>query len=135
MPRSTASTSQASRSHAQSSQPTMVQREIIFETTFDVNEDFKNFEATQWAVQEFTRHGLKKLFKPITSMAYTRLVVQFYTNLYIDCNRRGVLFSTVQGKKIEVTTADIVAALKCNDEHPLQLHNWMNSQSLSMSLK
>ena len=51
-------------------------------------------------------------------MAYTRLVVQFYTNLHTNCNRRGVLFSTVHGKQIEVTTADIAAALKCNDEHP-----------------
>jgi hypothetical protein len=80
--------------------------------------DFKNFEATQWAVQEFTRRGLKKLFKPITSTAYTKLVVQFYSNLYTDCNRRGVLFSNVKGKPVEVTTADIAAALKCNDDHP-----------------
>jgi hypothetical protein len=28
------------------------------------------------------------------------------------------LFSTVQGKQIKVTSLDIVAALKCNDEHP-----------------
>jgi hypothetical protein len=35
-----------------------------------------------------------------------------------NCNRRGVLFSTVQGKQVEMTTADIAAAFKCNDEHP-----------------
>jgi hypothetical protein len=68
---------------------------------------------------EFTRHGLKKLFKPVTSTAYTKLVVQFYSNLYTNCNKRGVLFSNVKGKQVEVTTADIAAALKCNDEHPL----------------
>jgi hypothetical protein len=45
-------------------------------------------------------------------------VVQFYSNLHTDCNRRGVLFSNVKGKQVEVKTADIVAALKCNDEHP-----------------
>jgi GTPase Era involved in 16S rRNA processing len=28
------------------------------------------------------------------------------------------MFSTVQGKQVEVTTADIVAALHYNDEHP-----------------
>jgi hypothetical protein len=61
---------------------------------------------------------LKKLFKPVTSTAYTKLVVQFYTNLFTDCNRRGVLFSTVQGKQVVVTTSDIVAALHCNDEQP-----------------
>jgi hypothetical protein len=30
----------------------------------------------------------------------------------------GTLFSTVQGKQMEVTTSDIAAALHCNDEHP-----------------
>jgi hypothetical protein len=49
---------------------------------------------------------------------YTKLVVQFYSNLYTDCNRRGVLFANVKGKPIEVTTTDIAAALKCNDDHP-----------------
>jgi hypothetical protein len=95
----------------------MEQREIIFETKFDINGDFKNFEATKWVVQEFTRRGLKKLFKPVTSTAYTKLVAQFYSNLYIDCNRRGVLFSNIKGKPVEVTTTDIAAALKCNDDH------------------
>jgi hypothetical protein len=51
-------------------------------------------------------------------MKYTKLVVQFYAHLYTNCNRQGILFSTVQGKQVEVTTTDIAAALKCNDEHP-----------------
>jgi hypothetical protein len=117
MPRTTPSTSQASSSHAQSSHPTCEQHEIIL-TEFDINGDFKNLKATQWAIQEFKCHGLKKLFKPVTSTAYTRLVVQFYSNLFTDCNRRGVMFSTVQGKQVEVTIADIAATLHCNDEHP-----------------
>jgi hypothetical protein len=135
MPQTTASTSQASNFRAQLSQPTCEQREIIFETTFDINGDFKNFEATQWAIQEFTGHGLKKLFKPITSTSYTKLVVQFYTNLYTNCNMKGVLFSTVQRKQVEMTTADIATTLKCNDEHPLQLHKLMHSRSPFISLK
>jgi hypothetical protein len=61
---------------------------------------------------------LKKLFKPVTSTAYTRLVVQFYSNLSKDCNKPGTLSSTVQGKQVDVTTSDIAAALHCNDEHP-----------------
>ena len=89
-------------------------------TKFDTNGDFKNFKATQWAVREFKRQGLKKLFKPITSTAYTKLIIQFYANLSTDCTRRGVLFSTVQGKQVEVTTSDIADALKCNDEHLLE---------------
>jgi hypothetical protein len=38
--------------------------------------------------------------------------------MYIDCNRRGVLFSNIKGMPVEVTTTDITAALKCNDDHP-----------------
>jgi hypothetical protein len=66
MPRTTPSTSQASSSRAQSSHPTIEQREILSEIEFDINDDLKNFEATQWAVQEFKCRGLKKLFKPVT---------------------------------------------------------------------
>jgi hypothetical protein len=112
------STSQASSSHAQSSHPTFEQREIIFETEFDINGDFKNFEAIQWAIQEFKCCGLKKLLKPVTSTAYTRLVVQFYANLSQDCNKPSTMFSSIQGKQVEVTTLDIAATLHCNDEHP-----------------
>jgi hypothetical protein len=75
MPRTTQSTSQASSSRAQSSHPTIEQQEILFETEFDINGDFKNFEATQWAIQEFKRRGLKKLFKPVTSTTYTKLII------------------------------------------------------------
>jgi hypothetical protein len=113
MPKTTLVTSQAS-----SSRPTIEQWEIIFETTFNIDGDFKKFEATQWVVQEFKRRGLKKLFKLVTSTAYTKLIVQFYENLLTDYNRQGVLFSIVQGKKVDVTSSNIAAALKCNDEHP-----------------
>jgi hypothetical protein len=127
MPRATRSTSEASSSRAQFSHPTFEQWEIIFETEFDINGDLKIFEATQWTVQEFKHRGLKKLFKhrglkklfkPITSTAYTRLVVQFYSNLSRDCNKSGTLSSTIQGKQVDVTTSDIAAALHCNDERP-----------------
>jgi hypothetical protein len=123
MPRTTPSTSQDSSSQATSSRPTFEQWEILFETEFDVSGDFKHFKATQWAVQEFKCRGLKKLFKPVTSIAYIKLIIQFYENLSTDCNRWGVLFSMVQGKRVKVTTSDIADALKCNDEHPLQMHN------------
>jgi hypothetical protein len=118
MPRTTQSTSQASSSRAQSSHPTIEQRDILFETEFDINGDFKNFEATQWAIREFKRRGLKKLFKPVTSTAYTKLIVEFYSNLSRDCNKPGTLSSRVKGKPLDVTTSDIAAALHCNDEHP-----------------
>jgi hypothetical protein len=52
-------------------------------------------------------------------MAYTRLVIQFYSNLSRDCNKPGTLSSTVQGKQLDVTTSDIATTLHCNDEHPI----------------
>jgi hypothetical protein len=70
MLKTTPSTFQALGSRAQSSRPTFEQRELLSEIEFDINGDFKNFEATQWAVQEFKRHGLQKLFKLVTSTAY-----------------------------------------------------------------
>jgi hypothetical protein len=70
------------------------------------------------AIQEFKRRGLKKLFKPVTSTAYTSLVIQFYSNLSRDCNKPGTLSSIVKGKPLDVTTSDIAAALHCNDEQP-----------------
>jgi hypothetical protein len=59
-----------------------------------------------------------KLFKPVTSTAYTRLVIQFYSNLSRDCNKPGTLSSIVKGKHVDVTALDIAAALHCNDEQP-----------------
>jgi hypothetical protein len=51
-------------------------------------------------------------------MAYTRLVIQFYSNLSRDCNKPGTLSSIVKGKQVDVTTSDIAAALHCSDEQP-----------------
>ena len=86
----------------------------MLETSFAIKEDFINFEATSWAVQELKRRGLKRLFKPVTSTAYERLVKSFYENLTYDCNRPDVLSSSIDDRDIEVTVADITAALKCN---------------------
>jgi hypothetical protein len=133
MPRTIQSASQASSSRAQSSHPTIEQREILFETEFNVNGDFKNFEATQWAIQEFKRRGLKKLFKPVTSTAYTKLVVQFYSNLSRDCSKPGTLSSIVKGKQLDVTTSDIAARCIATMSTHRLMHNLMTSQILSMS--
>jgi hypothetical protein len=44
------------------------------ENIFAIKEEFSNNEATSWAVQELKNRGLKRLFKPIASTAYGRLV-------------------------------------------------------------
>ena len=88
----------------------------MLETSFAIKEDFTNFEATSWAVQELKHRGLKRLFKPVTSIAYERLVRSFYGNLTYDCNRPDVLSSSIDDRDVEVTIADIAAALKFHIE-------------------
>jgi hypothetical protein len=98
---------------------------LILETSFAVKKDFSKFEATSWAVQELKRRGLKRLFKPITSTAYERLVQSFYENLKYDCNRPDVLTSSIDDRDVEVTVADIAAALKCSAEQPEADDQWI----------
>ena len=88
------------------------------ETSFAIQNDFEDFEATMWAVQEFKRHGLKWLFKPITLIAYSRLVQNFYEHLTYDCNWQDILSFSIDDIDIEVTTLDIAAALKYHVECP-----------------
>jgi hypothetical protein len=54
--------------------PPFESRKLILENTFAIKEEFSNNEATSWAVQELKNQGLKRLFKPIASTAYERLV-------------------------------------------------------------
>jgi hypothetical protein len=91
---------------------------LILETTFAVKEDFYKDDATKWAVQELKHRGLKRLFKPVTSTAYERLVWSFYENLKYNCNRPDILVSSIDDRDVEVTIADIAAVLKCHHEPP-----------------
>jgi hypothetical protein len=51
---------------------------LLLESTFAIKEVFSNNKATSWAVEELKRRGLKRLFKPVASTAYERLVREFY---------------------------------------------------------
>jgi hypothetical protein len=62
----------------------MESRKLLLENTFAVKEEFSNNVATSWAIEELNRQGLKRLFKPVASTAYERLVREFYTHLRID---------------------------------------------------
>jgi hypothetical protein len=53
-------------------------RKLLLENTFAIKEEFSNNEATTWAVQELKRRGLRRLFKPVASTTYERLVREFY---------------------------------------------------------
>jgi hypothetical protein len=62
---------------------------------------------------------LKRLFKPVASTAYECLVREFYKYLSLDCDQPDVLFSSIDGREVEVTIADVAAVLKCSHE-PLE---------------
>jgi hypothetical protein len=116
MPRGQASSSRSSGTQAMVVRPPFESRKLMLETSFAIKKDFSKFEATSWAVQELKRHGLKRLFKPVTSTAYECLVRSFYENLKYDCSRPDVLSSSIDDRDVEVTVADIAAALKCSAE-------------------
>jgi hypothetical protein len=73
------------------------------------------------AVQELKHCGLERLFNPITSTTYERLVQSIYENLTYDCNRLDVLSSSIDDRDVKVTVANIAAALKCHAERLRQM--------------
>jgi hypothetical protein len=85
---------------------------------FAIKNEFSKNEATKWAVQEMKHRGLKRLFKPIASTAYERLVWTFYKHLRYDYSRPNVLVFSIDDRDMEVTIADIAAILKCSHEPP-----------------
>jgi hypothetical protein len=102
----------------------------LLENTFAVKEVFSNNEATSWAVEEFKRRGLKRLFKPVASTAYERLVREFYSHLRIDGDQPDILFSSFDGREVEVTIEDIAAVLKCSHELPESDIPWLECPSM-----
>jgi hypothetical protein len=94
-------------------------QKLILENTFAIKEEFSNNDATSWAVQELKHWGLKRLFKPVASTAYERLVRAFYKHLSYDCSQPDVLVSSIDGREVEVTIANVAAVLKCNHK-PLE---------------
>jgi hypothetical protein len=100
-------------------------RKLLLENTFAIKEEFSNNEATSWAVQELKNRGLKRLFKPVTSTAYECLVREFYDNLRCECDQPNVLFSSIDGREVQVTIADVAAMLKCSHEPPETDAPWL----------
>jgi hypothetical protein len=98
--------------------------------TFAIKEEFSNNEATSWAVQELKRRDLKRLFKPIASTAYQRLVWTFYEHLRYECSRPKVFFSFIDGINIEVTITDVATILKCSHEPPESKIPWIDCPSM-----
>jgi hypothetical protein len=94
-------------------------RKLLLENTFAIKEEFSNNEATSCAVQELKNRGLKRLFKPVASTAYECLVREFYEHLSCECDQSDVLFSSIDGREVQVTIDDVVAVLKCSHE-PLE---------------
>jgi hypothetical protein len=130
MPRGRGSSSRSSGSHAIVARPSIESRKLLLENTFAIKEEFSNNKATSWAVEELKRRGLKRLFKPVASTAYKRLVREFYKHLKIDCDQLDILFSSIDGREVEVTIADVAAVLKCSHEPPESDVPWLQFPSM-----
>jgi hypothetical protein len=130
MPRWKVSTSRSSGTHAMVARPPIQSWKLILETIFAIKEDFSKNDATNWAVQELKHCGLKRLFKPVASTTYELLVRSFYENLKYDCTQPGVLFSSIDDEDVEVTRADIAAALKCHAEPHEEEEPWIVCPSM-----
>jgi hypothetical protein len=130
MPRGRASSSRSSRTHAIVTRPPIESRKLILENSFAIKDKFSKNEATKWVVQEMKHCGLKWLFKPVTSTAYKRLVQTFYEHLRYDCSRPDVLVFSIDNRDVEVTIADVVAALKCSHEPPDSDIPWIDCPSM-----
>jgi hypothetical protein len=103
MPRGQGSSSQSSGSRASVARPSIESCKLLLENTFAIKEEFSNNEATSWAVKELKRWGLKRLFKPIASIAYKCLVREFYKHLRIDCHQPRDLLHHHQPSDVFVT--------------------------------
>jgi hypothetical protein len=130
MPRGRGSSSQSSRSHAIVAKPSIESHKLLLENTFAIKEEFSNNDATSWAVQELKNQGLKRLFKLVASIAYERLVREFYKHLTVECDQSDVLFSSIDGRAMEVTIADVAAILKCSHEPPESNVPWLECPSM-----
>jgi hypothetical protein len=129
MPRGRGSSSQSSGTRPIIARLPIESRKLILENTFAIKEEFSNNEATSWAVQELKNRGLKRLFKPVVSIAYGRLVRAFYEHRSYDCDQPDVLVSSINGREVEVTIANVAAILKCNHEPPESDVPWLECPS------
>jgi hypothetical protein len=62
--------------------------------------------------------------------AYERLVKEFYEHLSVDCDQPNVLFSSIDGREVEVTIANVAAVLKCSHEPPESDVPWLECPSM-----
>jgi hypothetical protein len=108
----------------------MESRKLLLENTFAIQEVFSKNETISWAVEELKHRGLKRLFKPIASTAYERLVREFYTHLRIDGDQPDTLFFSIDGREVEVTIGDVAVVLKCSHEPPESDIPWIECPSM-----
>jgi hypothetical protein len=130
MPKGRGLSSQSSGSRANVARPSIESCKLLLGNTFAIKEEFSNNEATSWVVEELKRRGLKRLFKPVTSTTYERLVREFYKHLRIDYDQLDILFSSIDGREVEVTIADVAAILKCSHEPPEPDVPWLECPSM-----
>jgi hypothetical protein len=125
MPRGQGSSSRSSGIQGMVARRPIESRKLLLENTFAIKEEFSNNEATSWAVRELKNRGLKRLFKPVASTTYECLVREFYDNLSCECDQPDVLLSSIDGREVQVTIADVATVLKCSHEPPESDVPWL----------
>jgi hypothetical protein len=130
MPKGQGSSSQSTGTQGIVARHPIESRKLLLENTFAIKEEFSNNEATSKAVKELKNRGLKRLFKPVASTSYERLVREFYDNLSCECDQSDVLFSSIDGREVQVTIADVAAVLKCSHEPPESDIPWLECPSM-----
>jgi hypothetical protein len=86
MPRGQGSSSRSTGTQSMVARHPIESRKLLLENTIAIKEEFSNNETTSWAVQELKNRDLKRLFKPVASTTYERLVREFYDNLRCECD-------------------------------------------------
>jgi hypothetical protein len=125
MPRGQGTSSRSTGTQSMVARRPIESCKLLLENTFAIKEEFSNNEATSWAIRELKRWGLKRLSKPVASTAYKHLVREFYENLRCKCDQPDVLFSSNDGREVEVTIADVAAVLKCSHKPPEMDIPWL----------
>jgi hypothetical protein len=113
VPRGRATSSRSFGTHSIIARTPIERCKLILETTFAIKDEFSKNDAIEWAVQELKRRGLKRLFKPIASTAYGRLVQAFYEHLRYNCNRPDVLVSSIDGGTTLPCSPSRTSSLTC----------------------
>jgi hypothetical protein len=66
----------------------------------------------------------------LASIIFGTIIRAFYEHQSYDCSRPDFLVSSIDGREVEVTIADVAAVLKCSHEPPESDVPWLECPSM-----